>query len=244
MRGCSFDIFLVIKLKMCRKINPAMICTDQNGGHVAELYKDVLVNNEEFELLSEMLMETELVESKGLKYDVSGRNGKDALLFQLGLADDLQLVANYGDHHLIFPVQMEMGDFANFSMNLKSPKIYEAGDKLRSWRLPADQTMKIVNEKGEELHYRIKDLSASGISLLIDDHENEAFPKELHNIYLQLPNRERLAISGSKIRRIDEKTVAYSLGKSTDDEVLASLAEYLFECHAEQHPEAHATKFK
>lgn len=211
---------------------------------MAESHKEPLVNDDEFELLSEMLMETELADNKELKYDISGRQGKDALLFQLGLADDLQLVANYGDHHLVFPVQMEMGDFANFSMNLKSPKIFETGDQLRSWRLPANQTMSIVNEDGEELHYRIKDLSASGISLLIDDHKNEAFPEQLHNIYLQLPNRERLAISGSQIRRIDEQTVAYSLGKSTDDEVLSSLAEYLFECHAEQHPEAHASRFK
>ncbi|MDA7746213.1 PilZ domain-containing protein [Psychromonas sp.] len=211
---------------------------------MADSHKEFLVNEDEFELLSEMLMETEIMDDKALKYDISGRGGKDTLLFQLGLADDLQLVANYGDHHLVFPVQMEMGDFANFSMNLKSPKIYETGEKLRSWRLPADKTMRIVNEDGEELHYQIKDLSASGISLLIADDENKAFPEKLHNIYLQLPNRERLAISGSQIRRIDDQTVAYSLGKSTDDEVLASLAEYLFECHAEQHPEAHANRFK
>ena len=103
--------------------------------------------------------------------------------------------------------------------------------------------MRLVNEQGEDLHYQIKDLSASGISLLIDDEEVD-FPEQLHNIYLQLPNRDRLAISGSQIRRIDNKMVAYSLGKSTDDTVLAALAEYLFECHAEQHPEAHANQFK
>lgn len=211
---------------------------------MAEQEKDLLVNDDEFELLSEMLMDREVSDSKELKYDISGKEGKDALLFQLGLADDLQLVANYGDHHLVFPVQMEMGDFANFSMNLKSPKIFETGDKLRSWRLPADQTMKIVNEEGQELPYRVKDLSASGISLLIDDEAKESFPEKLHNIYLQLPNRDRLAIAGSQIRRVDDKTVAYSLGCSTDDEVLAALAEYLFECHAEKHPEAHASHFK
>lgn len=208
--------------------------------------KDLLVNDDEFKLLSEMIMDIEETESdrKGLEYEITGSNGKDALLFQLGLADDLQLVANYGKHHLVFPVQMTMGDFANFSMSLKSPKIFETGDQLRSWRLPADKTMRLVNEQGEELRYKIKDLSASGISLLIDDDEQADFPELLHNIYLQLPNRERLAIEGSQSRRIDNKTVAYSLGKSTDDTVLAALAEYLFECHAKQHPEVHAIQFK
>lgn len=211
---------------------------------MAKSDKELLINNQEFELLSEMLLDTDISENKELNYDISSRSGKDALLFQLGLADDLQLVANYGSHHLIFPVQMKMGDFANFSMTLKSPKIYETGDKLRSWRLSADKTMRIVNEDGEVLPYRVKDLSASGISLLIDDPENESLPEVLSNLYLQLPDRERLAISGSRIRRIDSYTVAYSLGEDSDDEVLASLTEYLFECHAEQHPDAHINKFK
>lgn len=211
---------------------------------MAKSDKELLINDQEFELLSEMLLDTEISENKELNYEISSRSGKDALLFQLGLADDLQLVANYGSHHLIFPVQMKMGDFANFSMTLKSPKIYETGEKLRSWRLSADKTMRIVNEEGEVLPYRVKDLSASGISLLIDDPENDSLPEVLNNLYLQLPDRERLAISGSRIRRIDSYTVAYSLGEDSDDEVLASLTEYLFECHAEQHPDAHINKFK
>ena len=213
---------------------------------MAEDIKEVVVNDDELKLLSEMIMDIEEPSSdkKELEFDINGTNGKDALLFQLGLADDLQLVANYGNHHLVFPVQMKMGDFANFSMSLKSPNIFETGDQLRSWRLPADKTISLVNEQDEELHYQVKDLSASGISLLIDDEEQAEFPDQLHNIYLKLPNRDRLAISGSRIRHIDNKTVAYSLGKSTDDAVLATLADFLFECHVEQHPEAHANQFK
>ena len=216
----------------------------KDGGHVAKLHKELLVNDQEFELLSEMLLETEIMDGKEHKYDISGQSGTETLLFQLGLADDLQLVANYGDHHLVFPVQMEMGDFSNFSMAVKSPKIYETGKNLRSWRLSADKTMSIVNEEGEILPYHVKDISASGISLLIEDDENTALPKVLNNLYLQLPDRDRLAICGSQIRRIDQHTIAYSLGKTTNDEVLTSLTEYLFECHAQQHPEAHLSKFK
>ncbi|MDN2662394.1 PilZ domain-containing protein [Psychromonas sp. 14N.309.X.WAT.B.A12] len=211
---------------------------------MAKLHEELLINDQELDLLSEMLAETEKAENKELVYDISGKSGQESLLFQLGLADDLQLVANYGNHHLVFPVQMQMGDFSNFSMSLKSPKIFETGDQLRSWRLSNNTAMSIVNEKGEVLPYRVKDLSASGISLLIDDPESETLPKELSNIYLQLPDQERLAISGSQIRRIDQHTVAYSLGKEGDDNMLSSLTEYLFKCHAEQHPEAHINRFK
>ncbi|WP_413692866.1 PilZ domain-containing protein [Psychromonas sp. KJ10-2] len=209
-----------------------------------KLHEELLINDQELDLLSEMLAETEKAENKELVYDITGKTGEEALLFQLGLADDLQLVANYGNHHLVFPVQMQMGDFNNFSMSLKSPKIFETGDQLRAWRLSNNTAMSIVNEEGDVLPYRVKDLSASGISLLIDDPENETLPKELNNIYLQLPDQERLAISGSQIRRIDKHTVAYSLGKEGDDSTLSSLTEYLFKCHAEQHPEAHTDRFK
>ena len=205
---------------------------------------DQLINVDEFELLSELMMEIDETENQEVEFDIGGRNGKDALLFQLGVADDLQLVANYGSHHLVFPLQMKMGDFANFSIALKSPKIYEMGTNLRSWRLDADSTMMLVNDEGGKLNYKIKDISASGISLLIEDEENSDFPEELNNIYLQLPGREKLLISASKIRRVSAQNVAYSFGDSTDDEVLASLAEYLFERHAEQYPEAHSGQVK
>ena len=211
---------------------------------MAKLHKELLANDQEFELLSEMLLETEIMDGKEHKYDISCQSGTEGLLFQLGLADELQLVANYGDHHLVFPVQMEMGDFSNFSMAIKSPKIYEIGKKLRSWRLSADKTMSIVNEAGEILPYRVKDISTSGISLLIEENENTTLPKVLNNLYLQLPDRERLAICGSQIRRIDPHTIAYSLGNTTNDEVLTSLTEYLFECHALRHPEAHLSQIK
>lgn len=205
-----------------------------------------LINDDEFQFLSELNANTEEPDGseKKLEYDISSTNSQDGLLFQLAVADGLQLVANYENHHLVFPVQMKVGDFSNFSMSIKSPKIFENGEQLRSWRLLADKTISLVNEQGKALHYQVKDLSASGISLLIDNKEGGDFPELLNNIYLQLPNRKRLAISGAQIRRVDNKTVAYSLGESNDDSSLAALTEYLFECHADQYPEAHAEQFK
>jgi len=199
-----------------------------------------VVNDDEFKLLSELVLDMEepIQDNEQLEFDISGRHGKDRLLFQLELANDLQIVADYGNHRLVFPAQIKKGDFANFSIGIESPKIFEKGGHLRSWRLPVEQAICLVNQQGEILHYQVKDLSTSGISLLIDD-EQGSFPAYLNNIYLQLPNGERLAISATQTRRIDNKTVAYSLIGAIDDSVLASLAEYLFECHAEQYPEFH-----
>jgi hypothetical protein len=207
---------------------------------------DLLITAEEFDLLSEI--EERLDEkTHSLTFDIAATNGKDNLLFQLREGDGLQLVANYGDYRLVFPVHLNAGDFANFRMSFNPPSImgiYEHGEKLRSWRLLADKTISLVNEQGDALHYQVRDLSTSGISILIDTQEERAFPDLLNQIYLKLPNRERLAITGSKIRRIDNKTVAYLFGDSSSDALLTGLTEYLFERHLAKYPEVYKNKFK
>lgn len=210
---------------------------DTNGG---------IINDDELKLLSEIIMDDDDSENDThtVMFDISGSESKDILLDRLRLADALQITADYGNHRLVFPVKMNKGDFNNFSMVVQSPKIFEKGDqlhpwKLRSWRMLPDKSICLVNQQGEVLKYQIRDLSVSGLCLLIDDEDQIDFPERLDHIYLQLPNYERLAISATQARRIDKKTVAYSLGGSTDEAVLASLSEYLFSCHVKQHPQVH-----
>jgi len=207
--------------------------------------KDVIVSDEELLFISEIITGMEKSKQEPVAYDIGARDGKDALLFQLGLADELQLVANYGNHHLVFPVTMKMGDFGNFSLGIKSPKVYEVGVQMRAWRLTGNDSMRLVDESGNDVKYKIKDVSASGISLLIDNDLDQDFPDVLTNVYLQLPKHDRLQLSGEKIRRVSDKSVAYSLGGGTDDSVLLALAEYLFEKHSEAYPDApHMGNFK
>jgi len=193
--------------------------------------KNMLINDDEYAMLSDMLLEPEAEEETGLKYFLSGRHGAEKLLLQLLLAEDLQLVANYGNHHLVFPVDIEKEDFAGLSLTVKAPHIFEAGNQRRSWRFPTDKKVRLVNEAGETLPYEVKDLSASGISLLIDKNTKNTFPAQLQDIFLQLPNYERLPITADKTRRIDAHTMAYSIGNDTDNAVLTSLEKYLFERH-------------
>ncbi|WP_028864766.1 hypothetical protein [Psychromonas aquimarina] len=211
---------------------------------MTHVHKDLLMTDDELKFFSELIVDIEDSGAKKPEYNISSSYGQDALLMQLGLADDLHLTANYGNHHLVFPVQMKMDSFANFSMYLESPAIFETGERLRSWRLSADRELCLVNEAGEELHYQVNNLSASGISLFFDETEAVNFPEELHDTYLQLPDRQRLSISGSKISRIDDKSIAYSLAKNTDEGFSSVLTEYLCACHAQRYPEVHALQLK
>ncbi|MFT6986263.1 MAG: hypothetical protein ACJAT7_002093 [Psychromonas sp.] len=197
--------------------------------------KALLLDKDELEFLSKLLLHDEGTDSKKLEYNLSSSFEGESLLFQLACDHDLQLVANYGNHHIVFPVQIETGDFANLKMTLKAAEIFEIGSKLRSWRLiPNNKNIHLINEAGEESQFQIKDVSASGISFLMGDFTQADFPAVLDNVFLLLPNRKRLAISGLQISRVDEEVVAYSLS-TTDEGVLAALHEYLFECHTQQY---------
>lgn len=200
----------------------------------------VLLDNDELELLSEIMLPAQDVDSQLLEYNVNSSLKGESLLFKLGSANELKLMAEYGNHRLVFPVQIGNGDFANLKMTLKPPEIYEIGDIRRAWRLTANnKQIYLVNKAGDELQFQVEDLSASGISFLIDPNSEEEFPEVLDDAFLQLPNREKLPVSGLHITRMDDKIAAYSLGKEVDQAVLAALYEYLFECHVEQFPEAH-----
>lgn len=199
-----------------------------------------LLNTDELELLSELMSQDDAADSKKLEYNLSSSAKGESLLIELGRARELKLSAKYGNHLIVFPVQITADDFASLQMILKAPKIFEAGNELRSWRfITRNKNIYLANEDEDALHFQINDLSASGISLLIGDRAQAEFPAVLNHAFLCLPNGERLAIPGLQLSRIDEKTVAYSLAETTDEAVLASLCEYLFECHAQQYPEVH-----
>ena len=58
---------------------------------------------------------------------------------------------------------------SNFSFSLKTPDIFEIGDKLRLWRLINDPSLQILDENGDQLHCKIKNISATGISLIVSE---------------------------------------------------------------------------
>lgn len=202
---------------------------------------DFLLNTDELKLLSEIISPNNDIEQSELEYSINSSEKGISLLSKLGFGKKMQLSTDYKNHHIVFPVQIENGDFSSLKMTLKPPKIFEIGNTLRSWRLATnDKKIYLVNKAGEQLHFQIEDLSASGISFVVDPKTKTKFPKVLNDTFLLLPNHQKIALSGLKISRVNEKIVAYSLDKKFDETVLASLYKYLFECHLEQYPEAHS----
>jgi len=200
---------------------------------------DLLLNADELKLLSEVISANNDGDSNALEYGINCSAKGEAVLSQIGKANTLELSASYGNHLLVFPVLIENNDFSNLKMTLKPPEIFETGDTLRSWRLTTHkEKVYFINKSGDQLNFQIEDLSASGISFLIDPKTKVEFPSVLDNAFLLLPNQQKLSLSGLKISRIDDKRVAYSLGKEVDQAVLTSLYEYLFECHLKKYPDA------
>ncbi len=177
------------------------------------------------------------LQGDGLKYELYNSMGNtDTPLFQLGLADELKLEAKYGNHYLVFPLQIEINEFNRFTLELLTPQIYELGDTRRYWRLTPDKELYLVDPKGEKLNYLIKDISASGISLELDNETPP--PEQLKDVYLILPDASRLPICGKKTRNIDEHTVAYRLLESCETQMLETLKEFLFQRHKDMHPDS------
>ena len=201
---------------------------------------NLFLEKDEIDLLSEIMRSQDDKEAKDLEFSLHSSPKGETLLSQLGKANMLQLSAQYENHHIVFPVQIDSGDFSQLKMTLKAPEIFEVGKTRRAWRLTTnDKKAYLVNKHGEQQRFQIEDLSASGISFLVDPNIHTEFPDVLDDVFIQLPNREKLAISGLEISRVDERVVAYSIGDKIEQSTLDSLYEYLFECHAEQFPEAH-----
>lgn len=201
---------------------------------------NLFLEKDEIDLLSEIMLTQDDKAEKELAFSLHSSPKGETLLSQLGEANTLQLSAQYNNHHIVFPVNIEVGDFSELKMTLKAPEIFEVGKTRRAWRLTTnDKKAYLVNNHGEEQRFQIEDLSASGISFLIDPNIQTEFPEVLDDVFIQLPNHKKLAISGLQISRVDERVVAYSMGDNVDQGALNTLYEYLFECHTEQFPEAH-----
>jgi hypothetical protein len=209
----------------------------------------VLLNADELAFLSELLScdHDELIDSNKLVYNITGSAVGESVLTQMSCVGGLQLVANDGNHQLVFPVQIEPDDFKHLKMVLKPPEIFEIGIHPRAWRFLVNNKniyLAHINEAGNESYFQIEDLSASGVSFLIEEHTDAEFPTVFNDVFLQLPNHQKLAVSGLQICRIDKKTVAYTFPKTANEATLNSLYEYLFECHVKQYPEAHKDQSK
>ncbi|MCE2596563.1 PilZ domain-containing protein [Motilimonas cestriensis] len=191
-----------------------------------------VLNSEEMDFLSELMLEKPLEQNcQSLGFEVV--SDQQGFLKQLGTANTLQVVARYGQHHFVFPLEITENELGLPHLSFATPDIYETGQQLRYWRASA-QGIALISPAGERLPFAIKDLSVSGLSLGLTE-ANQHVPLQLEQHSLLLPDGSKIDLAGQVNRFVDQQTVAYELNQ--DDMESAALRDYLFQIHRDQHPE-------
>lgn len=194
--------------------------------------KNTILSKEELDFLSKlMLLPSEGTSSSNL-LDFQIEGNQLEFLQRLGLADKLQVVANFGHHRFVFPVKMITNENGITNLSFFAPEIYEEGNQQRLWRVSPQQSLTLQSEDGQPLQYTVKDISASGISLGIAG-DSVKIPFDLENIFLKLPDNSLLPLCGQLTRFIDDTTVAFKL----DDDCANhdGLKDYLFKMHRDKY---------
>ncbi|GAA5215330.1 PilZ domain-containing protein [Corallincola platygyrae] len=174
-------------------------------------------------------------------FTLSGDPEHSDMLGKLGSAASLQMVAQFKNHRLVFPLQLFQDEFKRLTMELKAPHIYETGPTMRQWRMQPQLPLRLLNPCGREAELQVHDISLSGFSVTLPESDGPA-PERLE-LQLELPEcGSRLPLSGSKVRRIDPKTVAYHLVFDEPD-LEQALGRFLYDQHKRMHPEWEGAPF-
>ncbi len=191
-----------------------------------------VLNPEEMDFLTDLMSEKSPCQKKpSLGFEVVA--DQSGFLTQLGTANTLQVVARFGSHHFVFPLEINLNDVGLPYLRFATPEIYEAGQQLRYWRAEA-QGLSLLSPRGEVLPFEVVDLSASGLSLSITEPDQHV-PLQLEHHSLLLPDGVEVALAGKISRFVDSNTVAYELDQNAIESAL--LRDYLFQIHRDQHPE-------
>ncbi|MCE2572439.1 PilZ domain-containing protein [Motilimonas eburnea] len=191
-----------------------------------------VLNPEEMDFLAELMSEKPPSNPpQSLDFEVVA--DQSGFLTQLGTANTLQVVARFGAHHFVFPLEISVNDLGVPYLRFATPEIYEAGQQLRYWRAEA-QSVTLLSPQGEALPFEVIDLSVSGLSLSITKPDQHV-PLQLEQHSLLLPDGTEIALKGKISRFVDSHTVAYQLEQGGMES--GALRDYLFQIHRDQHPE-------
>ncbi|REL27744.1 PilZ domain-containing protein [Thalassotalea euphylliae] len=144
-------------------------------------------------------------------------------------ADNVGVVAQYGNHRLFFPIEFNTDPQGIESMAFAPPQIFEKGAHDRSWRLIPKQELILLDHTGQPLPYKLRDISFSGLSLQAINPETE-LPTELEDIFLKIPKQPKIPLQGRFNRYIAPGTVAFELDDMSQQGNRA-LREYLYSVH-------------
>jgi len=193
---------------------------------------NTILNQEELDFLSNLIMLPDEGTPSSKLFDYRMEGGQLEFLQRLGLADKLQVVANFMHHRFVFPIKIITNEIGMTHLSFISPEIYEEGDKQRLWRVSPQQSLSLQSKDGQPLQYSVKDISASGISLEISG-DSVQIPFDLENIFLKLPCNSLIPLCGQLTRFIDTTAVAFKLDPDCANH--DSLKSYLFKMHRDKY---------
>ncbi|TAA46854.1 PilZ domain-containing protein [Corallincola spongiicola] len=203
---------------------------------MSQMSESSILESEELSFLNEVMF-SRLPEGNQVQpsFTLDGDQEHSEMLGRLGQAASMQMVAQFKNRRLIFPLQLFQDEFNRLTMELQAPQIFETGPTMRQWRMQPQLPLRLLEACGKEAELKVHDISLSGFSVTLPEHEGPA-PEKLE-LQLELPEcGSLLPLSGAKVRRIDQQTVAYNLLFDEPD-LEQALGRFLFEQHKQQHPE-------
>jgi len=128
--------------------------------------KNNYLSDEELEMLFSLSASTE---NHSTDHSSESDQPNEKLVSLLNKANALYVEANFGHHHLRFPIQIFKEDVGFHIPELGIPEIYEyVASNTRSWRLERPKDLALLDQNANPLPCDIINISTSG--LLIRDH--------------------------------------------------------------------------
>lgn len=166
-------------------------------------------------------------------FRVDGGTTANAILAGLGRHAELHLDAQFGDHHLRFPLHLTEDEFHDLHLELGAPGIFQHGDVQRSWRLNLEQPLCLRHKNGRISDLCVHEISPSGV--LIESTGSLA-PPETFTLWLPLPEQKPIKLHGHCVRRVNSELTAFRLDLLPDSHG-ERLRYFIFQQHRLQHPQ-------
>lgn len=158
----------------------------------------------------------------------------------LSQARELNLVAHFQHHLLRFPVRLDINEDMRPELHIDGPEILEVGPTNRKWRFRPEESVRILDQHGNDSGLSLLDLSDSGLSLQSGD-GGEPLAEQM-KLQLEMPDTgDRFPLSARRVRELADGVAAYQL-ELQDARQEDQLRWFLFNQHPALRPRTAVTR--
>jgi hypothetical protein len=169
-------------------------------------------------------------------FRIDGGTSANAALSRLATQAKLTLEADFNGQRISFPLHLIEDEFHALHLELGAPGIFEDGAVSRSWRLPLEQPLTLLEEDGTPSPLSVHELSPSGV--LLEMRGRKAPPKRFL-LWLPIPGQEPLPLRGTLVRKTGDRLLAYRL-EMCHHSHSERLRQFIFDQHRKLHPRLHS----